>query len=104
MIHRPIPCGSTGTYAHYGLIDGLMGFSVGSTSKDVRFYLDKLVEKFPTMFEGTIVDVHSKPSAVSSKFTRFQRHLLKWRWKMIKKAELATAEAGELIIIVANDE
>ena len=98
-IYRPIPCGKYGTYAHYGLIGGLLGFSIGATSQDVRFYLDKLVEKFPDMFSGTVVDVHSKTSSVSAKFTRFQKSLLKWRWSIIKKANFGKTY---ILIITAS--
>jgi hypothetical protein len=60
-----------------------MGNSIGSTHKDIRFYLDKLVEKFPNMFGATIVDRNI--SVVTSTFRKFEKDLLKWRWKQIRK-------------------
>jgi hypothetical protein len=81
---RPIPCGSGGTYAHYGLLSGLVGNSIGAVSKDVRFYIDKLVEKFPDYFGATILERESKRSAVTAKIKKYDKDLLKWRWKQIR--------------------
>jgi hypothetical protein len=89
---RPIPCGPGGTYAHYGLLDGLIGNSIGSTSKDVRFYVDKVIEKFPDMFASTVLDNASTISVVTGKFHKFQKDLLKWRWKQIRKEPIAAGE------------
>jgi hypothetical protein len=92
---RPIPCGPAGTYAHYGLFNGLLGISIGSLYKDVRFYLDNLVDKFSSMFEATILDKDSNMTVVTSKFSKFEKDMLKWRWKQIRNDH----GFGELIII-----
>jgi hypothetical protein len=52
--------GKEGTYVHYGLLKGLGGTSIGSISKDIWFYLDKLVKKFPHYFEATLIDKEGK--------------------------------------------
>jgi hypothetical protein len=81
---RPIPCGPGGTYAHYGLLNGLIGNSIGSVSKDVRFYIDKLLEKFPEYFGTTVLEKDSKMSLITAKLMKYEKDLLKWRWKQIK--------------------
>jgi hypothetical protein len=85
--YRPIPCGAGGTYAHYGLLSGLLGNSIGAVSKDVRFYIDKLEEKFPEYFQATVLEKESKKSAITAKMRKFEKDLLKWRWKQIRKEQ-----------------
>lgn len=88
-VDRPIPCSDFGTYAHYGLFEGLLGISIGSVSKDVRYYLDGLLTKFPQYFASTVVDVGSETSIVSSVWQKYNRDLMKWRWKLINRAKVA---------------
>jgi hypothetical protein len=76
---RPITSGPGGTYAHYSLLNGLIGNSIGSVSKDVWFYIDKLVEKFPGYFGSTVLDKQTKMSDITEKFMKYEKDLSKWR-------------------------
>jgi hypothetical protein len=76
------------------LLDGLLGSSIGSISKDVRFYLDQLCDRFPDYFQRTVVDVDKKKSVVTGHWQKYKRDLMKWRWKIIKKAEESKASAA----------
>nr|XP_047142872.1 uncharacterized protein LOC124817116 [Hydra vulgaris] len=93
-LYRPIPCGEFGTYAHYGLLAGLLGFSIGSISKDIRFYLDELVTRFPEYFAKTVID--TKPSFVTGKRNKYNKDLLKWRWQVIRRKAESVAAAAAL--------
>lgn len=55
-------------------------------SKDVRYFLDGLLKRFPQYFENTVVDVGSRISIVSGVWHKYNHDLLKWRWKLIKRA------------------
>lgn len=63
-----------------------MGFSIGSISKDNRFFLDQLLIRFPQYFKSTVVDVNAKMSEVTHVWQTYNKDLLKWRWKQIKAA------------------
>jgi hypothetical protein len=80
-----MPCGKFGTYAHYGLLDGLLGFSIGAINQDTRFYLDLLVDKKPEMFKKSILTANEKSGAVHHDFKKFQKDLMKWRWNYADK-------------------
>jgi hypothetical protein len=67
----------------------LVGTSVGSISKDIRYYLDRLVEKFPQHFEATVLDKEGKVSVVTPVVKKYEKDLLKWRWKQIREAAAA---------------
>ena len=88
---RPIPCGQTGTYAHYGLIDGLLGLSIGSLHQDVRYYLDRLVQLYPEAFERSIINSEKHSSGTAGKFATLKRDLNKWRWRLIDDYASKTA-------------
>jgi hypothetical protein len=75
------------------LLDGLLGYSIGAISKDIRFFLDKLMDQFPQYFRDTVLDVYKRKSIVTSKWQAYNKDLMKWRWKIIKKAaDLAAKE------------
>jgi hypothetical protein len=83
-----MPCGPNGTYAHYGLIDGLLGFSIGAIFQDIRFYLDKLVEFKPEIFKESILTAGDKTGALHHDFKKYKKDLMKWRWALAKKAPI----------------
>jgi hypothetical protein len=78
-------------------MDGLLGYSIGAISKDIRYFLDKLLEQFPAYFRDTVVDVHKRNSVVSVKWQAFNKDLMKWRWKLIKKSEAAAANKDDQV-------
>jgi hypothetical protein len=85
IIHRAMPCGEHGTYAHYGLIDGLLGFSIGAINQDIRFYLDRLVQIKPEMFKNSVLTANNKMGSVYHHFKKFKKDLMKWRWNYADK-------------------
>jgi hypothetical protein len=90
-----MPCGEFGTYAHYGLLDGLLGFSIGAINQDTRFYLNRLVQMKSEFFKRSILTANEKTGAVYHDFKKFQKDLMKWRWNYAKKHPIS----GEFSII-----
>jgi hypothetical protein len=78
------------------LLDGLLGYSIGALSKNIRFFLDKLMEQFPQYFRDTVLNVYKRQLVVTSKWQAYNRDLLKWRWKIIKKAEDLAAKEDQV--------
>jgi hypothetical protein len=95
-LYRPIPCGLTGNYAHYGLIEGLIGNSIGTLCKNNRFLLDNLVKRRRDMFWNSILNLGTRDSnfKLLSKFERMKERLLRFRQK--KKAKF-NAIAGNQV-------
>ena len=81
---RPIPCGDAGTYAHYGLFEGLIGTSIGAIHQDIRFLIKKLVEEKPQYFKNSILNATAKRFLVAHILDKFNKDMMKWRWKLIK--------------------
>lgn len=87
-VNRPIPCGNKySSYAHYGLIDSLLGTGIGAISKDVRYHLDKLVSTCPKYFKNSVLNIGDIKCPAAQKFAKFTRDFTKWRWNLIKAAD-----------------
>jgi uncharacterized membrane protein len=89
LYYQPIPIGMTGDYAHYGLIEGLLGTSIGTMCKNNRYLLNKLVEKRRRFFENSILNLNDEKNRnnqlLSLKLERVKQRLLRFRLKKIAK-------------------
>jgi hypothetical protein len=95
--YQPIPVGLTGDYAHYGLIEGLIGMSIGTICKNNRYLLDKLVEKRRRMFGASILNLNDSKipnHALFLKFERLKQRMLRFRQKKIAKFKAANILGG----------
>jgi hypothetical protein len=105
--YKPIPIGTTGDYGHYGLIEGLLGMSIGTMCKNNRFLLDKLVEKRKKFFGNSILNLNNTSNSndlllLSEKMDRMKKRMLRFRQKKIEKFEALNPNDGNYIYIISS--
>ena len=99
--YRPRPCGFYGTYAHYGLMSGLIGTSIGCIFQDARFFLDKIVEHNRSAFAWSIINTAGDRSEfLDHKMEKFEKKLARRRNKNKQKPPPEPAASTPVVDIL----